>query len=994
MSDNTNHSQFPSAAPPNKSTNRDHEPPPSSESPASSKPQGSANNMFPLAKKVVDAPPPASQPVPNGMFPSSSQQANGSPNATERLQSRSSADLQPMADSPPSEPSTAGEEEPNYDVGYILQDLDCARQIPDEFLAPLCPEEFDDELRLQFYGAYRMRSLNKAMEAFFGSLPYGADVTDVLDFYRTQREKILATIPRRVSKRKSADEDDQEDENPSKRSKPAKPPMSSKPQLKLRAEDSENQENENPLPPSSQMEPPKAAQTMSNSQAATTPKISLSGTNKSTMQFPSNAAPASPTPPAPLLTKGKRKAAEELTKDNNPNDSPLRQFKTPKTSGATFESNNSGSNTSNIFKNILDNPPKSPTKTSPRKVAHPPATANSEGSRANPFAGLPASPTKSSSTLPSTAPSANFFAPKAISTTPNMFSPKPLGAADSSGNVLKPPTFAPVNFMAQFGQKALKDEEANEKRRMEEAKEDDMDSDEDEAEWEAKYKAKRAAEKKEIDEIAKSKLLKSMPGGGFAFTPAATTSTTVQTEFDQTRASPMSFNSATNSQNPSRTPTPGPFGSSTGSVLDGHAPGKPVSFGNNIFSHLSGSDSGKGNDADDESGDEEDEAEVDLEKKDPSCQPGRESTSGPGTPFEETGVGIASAKKTNFGSSHLGSVFGVSSNSGASTPGRSLFDRIDKDEAGNPIREISTEEKENTQPSTGNIFANIKNPFGSSTFSKTAAPADQTWKLDSPIRFGSTTPNNFKDSVPTVNITAATPIKAGSSSILFGDSSVLSNPTPFSTIFGNGNNTSSSATGNAPSSGLFGNLNSSKTPAPSSLGFIFGASSNNSSLFPSAAGSATTSRATSPGGTTDGESGVEGDPDAEHHEQIDLTASGAGEEDENIVHEVRAKALKFSPKEEGNGDNPWQTKGLGPLRVLKHKDTKAVRLLLRGQPAGNVVLNKALLGKVNYEATGKTVKLLTASDSGNGLETWILQAKTPELANELAKVLEENKPSS
>jgi len=111
-----------------------------------------------------------------------------------------------------------------------------------------------------------------------------------------------------------------------------------------------------------------------------------------------------------------------------------------------------------------------------------------------------------------------------------------------------------------------------------------------------------------------------------------------------------------------------------------------------------------------------------------------------------------------------------------------------------------------------------------------------------------------------------------------------------------------------------------------------------------------------------------------------------------MIHEVRAKATKWIAKE---GDTPgaWKAMGVGPLRVFKHKETCATRLVLRAEPRGNIVLNKALLAKVDYKADNKTVKLLAAADGGNGLETWILQVKTQEMAEALAKVLESNKPS-
>jgi len=120
------------------------------------------------------------------------------------------------------------------------------------------------------------------------------------------------------------------------------------------------------------------------------------------------------------------------------------------------------------------------------------------------------------------------------------------------------------------------------------------------------------------------------------------------------------------------------------------------------------------------------------------------------------------------------------------------------------------------------------------------------------------------------------------------------------------------------------------------------------------------------------------------------------------VHEVRAKVLKFIPpnadddsdSKGGVAKSPWATKGVGPLRLLKHKESNKVRMLLRTEPAGVVVLNRLILPNFNYKAEKKYVKLTTSDDSGSGLETWMVQVKTEELAKELAEALETNKAAN
>ncbi|RDW62658.1 hypothetical protein BP5796_10960 [Coleophoma crateriformis] len=873
-----------------------------------------------------------------------------------------------------------------------------AAEIPEEFMDPLIPAHFTSEQRLDFYVAYRIRALNIALQKQCSTIPAGS-ITAAVSYYNEQREKILAA-----------------------RGKPYK---SSKRKAVLEEQDLASSKRARETQPSNQAAPAGTSNTTRSTPAAASAATLEPSTSNGTAASLFGAAPAA------SPTKNKRKAEYQIS-DRDPDGSveEQRRLKMPKVNG------NTSSETSNIFKTIVDSPKSTP---SPTKKVHSleftGKTTDTQTPRANPFATIQV-PGSASKSVPS--PSTNIFSSKAAESVPSPARSASPPATTAAAQPIKPPTFGvkpptfgsgPVNFLAQFGQQAKKDEKDNEEKLMEKAKEEDMDSDDDEAEWEAKYKEKRKAELKELEELAKSKRASFVAGKGFTFgetsktaDATSTTSTSLGTSaksifntstagastslFSQTPP-PSSGGSIFGSTNGSRASTPG------GSVLDSHAPGKAATFSSNIFGHLSGPNSpanGQDKDSDDES---DHHGESDSENKDPTYQPpaqGSEAGSGPTTPVEKTGAGIASAKKATsnpfvFGSQSTGTtqvakpLFGQSTSSstgmfgapsgtssGTSTPSGGLFDRISKDSNGNPIRQLPAEEKENTQPNTTNIFGGSNSLFGNSTsstngtISTSDAPAstsifgqtDKTWKPDSPIRFGSATQNGSSTIMPTVNVTDASPTK--------------------SNIFGGlfGSNAASKAA--APSNGgLFGSATTpSLAPSAGAVGWSFGGpSSTASSLLPSA----TTSRAPSPGQTTDGDSAAEGsnDPDAERHEQIDLTKGGPGEEHEDCIHEVRAKALKFTPSDAGN---PWSTKGLGPLRVLQHKETKATRVLLRADPSGTIVLNKGILAGVEYAAKGKTLKFLCTSDSGSGLETWMLQVKTPESAIALAEVLESNKSSS
>lgn len=149
--------------------------------------------------------------------------------------------------------------------------------------------------------------------------------------------------------------------------------------------------------------------------------------------------------------------------------------------------------------------------------------------------------------------------------------------------------------------------------------------------------------------------------------------------------------------------------------------------------------------------------------------------------------------------------------------------------------------------------------------------------------------------------------------------------------------------------------------------------------------------------------GTHADGDEAPQEQISLVEGGPGEEDESVVYEVRAKAYKLvAPDDDDNDEGSkekkkpsvWKTQGVGPLRLLKHKNTGAVRMLMRVEPRGNIALNKIILHNFTYKpdaTTPKNIKITTATDDGKGLETWMLTTKTTQA---LADALEEHKKAN
>ena len=509
----------------------------------------------------------------------------------------------------------------------------------------------------------------------------------------------------------------------------------------------------------------------------------------------------------------------------------------------------------------------------------------------------------------------------------------------SGNHVVQPPKFgssASANFMSQFRQAADATEQIEKAKR----KADDFDSDEEnEEEWERKDAEEQRAKKQQLDGSLKGKAAKFVPGKGFVLTDVE----------QENEARKDTASDEASSRHQSR--------DSSLSVFD--QPRQPVPNGLNIFGHLSDVDSGaegsKKGDADDEDAD----SEGSEESEDPD---------------EE----VEPQKSSSYG-------------------GRSLFDRISNDSNGNPIRELPPlEEKKASnifgglmdqynvttpsakapaQPFSGfdfsksspsnskaNIFGQPSQTVGSSNLSNTkTSPGDHTWKTDSPIKFGDTS------AAPSIKLTSPSP----------------SSKSPFGGLFGSSNT-------DAPSSSPFGAV-SVKGPEVG-FGIAFGSKPAGTSLAPPSDASANdSSRATSPGASSIGDSldeSVEDKGNEEpqvQQEQIDLTR-GPGEEDEENLFEVKGKALTYD-----NEKKEWVNKGVGPFRVLKHPETGKTRILMRQDPSGRIIVNAALLSGIEYKyAAPKSIKIAIAADNGK-LISYMVRVGKEQDAKDLAKVLQENK---
>ncbi|KAL4780599.1 hypothetical protein BJX76DRAFT_360724 [Aspergillus varians] len=579
-----------------------------------------------------------------------------------------------------------------------------------------------------------------------------------------------------------------------------------------------------------------------------------------------------------------------------------------------------------------------------------------------------------------------FNAPASGTPPTNPFVLKPSGNADASASPapVAIPKFGTGNtdFLAQFKAQSEKEAEKEKAKR----KAEDFDSDEDdEEEWEREY-AETQRKKREEIEAQQKRRAKFIPGQGFSFEDESNS-----TDEEKSNASPAS------------------------SFLDP----KPNSLGNpsNIFGHLSATPSESGDNEHDDEADDTEEASAsgddaaressfapteDLETSntDPKANGTLESSAPESSDEGDFTKALRKSKQTDSSDQNTTKEQGSGN--------RSLFDRVEYDQEGKPKRHgeddknisslfgsskfsssfnssASTSSPFNTsskpqaeksddgatpKPAPTNLFGSstpTANIFGGSSAasgagtpsifatepSATKPGSDNTWKLNTPIKFAS-------------GSTTATESAGKSDSESAAQASGSANP--FSTLFG------------APSGGSKSGSNGS----PGTLGFSFGGPSQQASslLTPSVLTSEPQSRASTPGVTSDtGAESTDGDA-PEALPQVDLARGGAGEENEDVVIETRARGLKWK-------DGSWDSQGVGYLRILKNQTTSRSRVLLRADPSGNVVLNALLMKEIKYTVNGNSIQFLVPQADGPP-ETWALRFK-PGDASKIGTAMEENK---
>jgi nucleoporin NUP2 len=298
------------------------------------------------------------------------------------------------------------------------------------------------------------------------------------------------------------------------------------------------------------------------------------------------------------------------------------------------------------------------------------------------------------------------------------------------------------------------------------------------------------------------------------------------------------------------------------------------------------------------------------------------------------------------------------------------------------------------------------NPFSSFTFGSTAsAPAPKPT-----FTFGST-PSTTTAAAPSFPSASAQPGSlfsfnptstssdkpATTPAFSFGAAAAKTSPTSVS--FGFGSTPAASSKDSAPAPTFsFGSATPPKEGTTSSFGSTaFGSSSGNVGFsFGNAANPFSAAKpadlpafAFKPPAEEASAEGETQEPPVVSAADNPLLAEGEGEQDEDTVHEARAKL--FVMEKDEAGAVAWKERGVGLIKVKTHKETGKTRLLGRHVANGRVTLNFLLYPTLKISKAAKTLSFVAFDELNQPLNVR-LRLKDDELAQGLQSAIESKVP--
>ncbi|KAF7321771.1 RanBD1 domain-containing protein [Mycena kentingensis (nom. inval.)] len=277
---------------------------------------------------------------------------------------------------------------------------------------------------------------------------------------------------------------------------------------------------------------------------------------------------------------------------------------------------------------------------------------------------------------------------------------------------------------------------------------------------------------------------------------------------------------------------------------------------------------------------------------------------------------------------------------------------------------------------TPTVSAQLKMPTAPPSFAGFGSPASTTAKANgvtaappsvptSGFSFAGSTPK-----APAFSTPAASPFGTSNSS---NPTSTFSFPTSQPSAFGSNPFTSTATSPSpfgapkAPSTGFsFGGTGGSS----SSIGFSFGGASPKPASADTKNGASSVAADDDDGETTEPatsqETASEKPPGSSFFTPdvpSTMDAEGEGEEDEETVAAGRVKAYRMK-KDGEKSDVPWIDMGIGFVRLKKHKETSARRLLLRNSHSGKVQINFSLYSGFKPTVKAKALSFMGHDETG------------------------------
>merc|ERR1719203_179686 len=96
----------------------------------------------------------------------------------------------------------------------------------------------------------------------------------------------------------------------------------------------------------------------------------------------------------------------------------------------------------------------------------------------------------------------------------------------------------------------------------------------------------------------------------------------------------------------------------------------------------------------------------------------------------------------------------------------------------------------------------------------------------------------------------------------------------------------------------------------------------------------------------------------------------SGEEDEEVIFSMRSKLFIFGETllDVGTGNKTWKERGVGEVRLLKHREHQRIRLLMRQEKTMKVIANHAVDPRIKLEPNAGSDQswVWSAFDFANG----------------------------